>query len=49
LGIYSLTPIKFILVERNQNWMPVLESLFKNNKTEFVLVFKGVTLVTICS
>jgi len=27
-----------ILVERNNNWMPVLRSLFKNNKTEFVLV-----------
>ena len=29
---------KSILVERNNNWMPVLKSLFKNNKTEFVLV-----------
>jgi len=27
-----------ILVERNENWMPVLISLFKNDKTEFVLV-----------
>ena len=29
---------KSILVERNENWMPVLKSLFKNDKTEFVLV-----------
>lgn len=27
-----------LLVERNNNWMPVIESMFENNETEFVLV-----------
>lgn len=27
-----------ILVERNNNWIPVIKSLFENDKTEFVLV-----------
>jgi len=27
-----------LLVERNNNWMPILESLFGNEKTEFILV-----------
>ncbi|OUR70496.1 hypothetical protein A9Q76_07310 [Arcobacter sp. 31_11_sub10_T18] len=35
---YTPKLYKSILVERNNNWMPVLKSLFKNNKTEFVLV-----------
>ena len=35
---YTPKLYKSILVERNNNWMPILKSLFKNNKTEFVLV-----------
>lgn len=27
-----------LLVERNKNWMPIIHSMFQNDKTEFVLV-----------
>jgi len=27
-----------LLVERNNNWMPIIEEMFENDKTEFVLV-----------
>ena len=29
---------KSLLVERNNNWMPIIEEMFENDKTEFVLV-----------
>lgn len=35
---YTPKLYKSILVERNNNWMPIIESLFHNDKTEFILV-----------
>lgn len=32
-GIY-----KIILTDRNNNWLPVIENYFENQKTEFILV-----------